>query len=106
MNEWHKQVDMFVYINLDDRKERRQQMQNVLCHDLQLPIKKVRRVSATRDQIGFRGCTRSHLDALRLVRKQKCRIACLLEDDFMPVVPAHEFSPMCDGRVNPVERRL
>jgi len=88
---WVSKVDIFLYINLEDRPERDAEMKQVLREQFALPSGKIHRINAIRDFPGSIGCTKSHLKALQFAIEAKARYACLLEDDFMLTVDPKTF---------------
>jgi glycosyl transferase family 25 len=83
-------IDKIVYINLDRRTDRRQDLESDLtrlgCHADQ-----VIRFPAIEHSEGWIGCTRSHHAVLQLAKSSGWSNVLILEDDFMPVVPPQEF---------------
>jgi glycosyl transferase family 25 len=90
---WTRRVNRFYVINLDDQAERMGQVRETLRR-LGVPDSKVVRVDAVRRRPGWKGCTMSHLKALRMARRDLAAApagvdyACVLEDDLMLDVPA------------------
>jgi len=72
-------VDKIIYINLDERLDRRMEMQEVLSV---IPDKsKIVRLSAIKYSPGNIGCTMSHIKALKLAIQNNWRNVLILEDD-------------------------
>ena len=82
---WVDAVDLFCYINLNHRTDRHEQMQTLLHQTLRIPYDKIKRIEAIADDPGFRGCTRSHLKALKEGFRTNIQYLCLMEDDLMLV---------------------
>lgn len=80
-------VDGVVYINLDERVDRREQIEGVLS----LLGVSGERFAAIPHEYGAYGCGQSHLAVLKAARDRGWRSVLVLEDDFEPVVPAEEF---------------
>lgn len=72
-----------VYINLDTRTDRREQIE-AECARMEIPVE---RFPACRDITPAHGCTRSHLSVLKLARDRKLPAVLIFEDDFEFVVP-------------------
>jgi GR25 family glycosyltransferase involved in LPS biosynthesis len=87
---WINEVDIFVYINLSDRKDKRKDLIEEL-KKLGIPSDKVYRINATRHFQGFIGCTLSHKKALTLGIIKNAKKMCLLEDDFMLQISPERF---------------
>lgn len=85
---WHAQVDRFIYINLDTRKDRRAHIESVL-NRLGIPSEKVERFQAIPSDPGWVGCAKSHRDAVQ--KSLRYDQVCILEDDFMPLVETQVF---------------
>lgn len=88
---WHN-VDQILFINLDDRKDRRTHMETLLAQTLGVPHDRFERVAAVRDTPGWKGCAQSHVKAVELALERRYRYVCILEDDFCPLVSSSEFS--------------
>lgn len=88
---WKDRVDAVLYINLDDRQDRRRQIKDLLLKKLGLPSSMVRRVPAVKDSPGFKGCTLSHMKALQIAIEEKMEFVCLVEDDLMLHTPGPDF---------------
>jgi glycosyl transferase family 25 len=88
---WVSDVDLFLYINLKDRKDRDREIQEVLGQQLKIPKNKIQRIEAIRQNPGFTGCTRSHLSALNYAIEAKANYICIFEDDFMLTVSPETF---------------
>lgn len=84
------EIDLFFYINLEHRVERKQEILSVLS-ELGVPSQKIRRIPGVKDNPGFLGCAQAHLNAIRTAIALGARRICILEDDFMNHVPADEF---------------
>jgi GR25 family glycosyltransferase involved in LPS biosynthesis len=84
-NAWVNHVDLFVYINLAHRVDRRCQIIAELAA-LGVPHCKIHRILATNHSQGFTGCTHSHLRALQYAASMSnVSRVCVLEDDFCVV---------------------
>jgi glycosyl transferase family 25 len=71
-------VDKVVYINLDHRTDRRKQMERCLSI---FESNKVLRFSAVAHQRGNVGCTRSHIEVLKMAIREGWKSVLILEDD-------------------------
>ena len=74
-------VHRIVYINLDRRTDRRQQLEQELQR-LEVPTAKVERFAAIAHAEGLIGCGLSHLAVIRRAREQQWPNVLVLEDDF------------------------
>lgn len=73
-------VDKVVYINLEDRKDRRKEIENELSI---MPKDKVIRFNAIRDSIGHIGCSKSHIQILEMAINNRWNNVLIIEDDAM-----------------------
>lgn len=73
-------VDKFVYINLDHREDRRKIM-NVFFEKGNIPVEKIQRFSAIRDNPGIIGSARSHIAVIKLAKENNWNRVLVLEDD-------------------------
>jgi GR25 family glycosyltransferase involved in LPS biosynthesis len=72
-------VEKVVYINLDDRKDRKREIERELSV---FPKHKVTRLSAKTDtRNGHYGCSKSHIAALEMAIKHKWKNVLIMEDD-------------------------
>ncbi len=80
-------IPYIVYINLERRTDRRQQIETELI-EYELPFE---RFSAIYNRFGIVGCTQSHLEVLKLAKKRGYKSILILEDDFTFLVSRQEF---------------
>lgn len=80
--DWIDSVDIFYYINLDHREDRRQQILSELSK-LGVPSEKIRRIPGIYTEgFGILGCGLSHKKALEIFL-ESCNQTCMIfEDDF------------------------
>lgn len=77
----------YIYINLEKRSDRREQIENELrALDVQY-----NRFEAIADSPGIVGCTKSHLAVLKLAKEQRWKSVLIIEDDFTFLVTREEF---------------
>ena len=91
IDDFVKDIDLFLYINLKERGDRKKEIENVLFNELNLPKNQVQRIEAVASVPGYTGCTKSHLLALERAIESKCNYVCILEDDFMLTVSPEAF---------------
>lgn len=76
-------IDGIIYINLDERTERREMFEQEV-NRLNLPKEKIYRLSATLDRLnGIRGCLMSHIRSLEMAQKKRWKNVLILEDDIL-----------------------
>lgn len=73
-------VDKVVYINLDHRQDRRENMMKFF-QEAQIPSEKIVRFSAIRNIIGMVGCGKSHIGVLKMAKELGWGNVLVLEDD-------------------------
>jgi GR25 family glycosyltransferase involved in LPS biosynthesis len=74
-------LEKAVYINLENRKDRKQEIENELVN--KIPTDKIIRFNAIRDKIGHIGCSKSHINVLEIAIKNNWRNILIIEDDAM-----------------------
>jgi len=75
-------IDKIIYINLEDRTDRRQEIEQEL-KNANVPRYKILRLNAIRDSPGHIGCSKSHILALEMAIKNGWKNVLILEDDAM-----------------------
>ena len=80
-------MDNIIYINLEKRVDRREHIENEL-NKFQLNFE---RFEAIYNDSGILGCTKSHLEVLKLAKKHGWKSVLILEDDFTFLVSREEF---------------
>jgi glycosyl transferase family 25 len=74
-------VEHIVYINLDERGDRKLNVQRELLRVF--PVGKVRRFAAIKEEIGGIGCTKSHIAVLEMAKAEGWGNVMIVEDDFV-----------------------
>lgn len=74
-------IHKVIYINLDNRTDRREQIESELSY-LEFPKDKIERFPAVKWNPAYIGCTISHIQALRRARDEKWPNVLIMEDDF------------------------
>jgi len=74
-------IEKAVYINLDHRKDRRQEIEKEMKG--RIPSNKVIRLSAIKDNPGSIGCTRSHIKVIEMAIQNNWKNVLVIEDDAM-----------------------
>jgi glycosyl transferase, family 25 len=72
-------VEKVVYINLDERKDRRAEIQRELLQAF--PATKIQRFPAIRHEKGAIGCTKSHIAVLEMAKAASWANVLIVEDD-------------------------
>lgn len=80
INQWDF-LDKAVYINLDNRLDRKKQITKELSN--KIPQNKVIRFSAIKHRFGHIGCTMSHIKVLEMAIKNNWKNILIIEDDAM-----------------------
>lgn len=77
--EWVSSIDLVLYINLDSRPDRREQIIKEF-QMMGIPARKVIRIRAL--PTGFTGCTKSHQQCISFAMIHRCERVLICEDDF------------------------
>jgi GR25 family glycosyltransferase involved in LPS biosynthesis len=80
--DWSLSIDLFLFINLKERKDRKQQI-IAQFQKIGIPCNKVIRIEAIKS--GFRGCTKSHINAVRFAFIHHCKKVMICEDDWIVI---------------------
>ena len=78
--QWWNLVDKIIFINLDHRTDRLENMQRFFT-EARIPQEKVIRFSAIRDSPGIVGAAKSHISVLKIIRDNGWDNTLVLEDD-------------------------
>ena len=81
MVRFFEHIDKIIYINLDDREDRKKELMEE-CKRLQIPEDKIIRFPAIRRLHGAIGCSQSHIEVLNMAIENKWKNYMVLEDDF------------------------
>lgn len=81
-------IDKTIYINLNKRLDRKQQIENELN---MIGLNGERFEAIEIQHFGILGCGYSHLNVLKMAREQGYKNILILEDDFMFLVSKEEF---------------
>jgi len=73
-------IDHVVYINLDHRTDRKEQIEKELH---KIPCQNVQRFSAIREREGAIGCTKSHIEVIKMAMSAGWKNVLVLEDDMV-----------------------
>jgi GR25 family glycosyltransferase involved in LPS biosynthesis len=71
-----------LYINLDERNDRREYMEDILKNHKGTKLNYTR-ISAIKDENGWIGCAKSHIKCIDYAKKNNLKSVIILEDDFM-----------------------
>lgn len=105
-------IDKIIYINLDFRKDRCLEIENVLQDYCLTNIERFSAIHRA-PPMGIAGCGYSHLAVLQLAKERKYRHILILEDDFIFTIPKEilenklqRLFEICgnysDGNINPL----
>ena len=81
-------IDKIVYINLEKRKDRKQQIENELNN---FNLKYARFEAIQTDGFGILGCGLSHVQVLKIAKQRNYKNILIFEDDFTFIVSKEEF---------------
>lgn len=74
-------IDKIIYINLDHRIDRKNEIEQIF-KKYEIPEEKIIRLSAIKHEHGNIGCYQSHINALQIAISNKYSNVLILEDDF------------------------
>lgn len=94
-------IDHIYYINLDERKDR---LENILKQVKLLDKESIKttRISAIKNDIGAIGCGLSHIKTLEDAKKNNYKQVIILEDDFEFILDKDEINKILDYFLNEV----
>ena len=75
----NKYIDKVIYINLEERKDRRISTESLLGKIFEK--NKITRCNAIKSDCGAIGCTKSHIKCLEYAINNECKNILILEDD-------------------------
>jgi glycosyl transferase family 25 len=87
-------IEHVVYINLDERVDRKTQIQRELLSVF--PAHKITRFPAIRNAVGGIGCSMSHIAVLEMAKKEGWSNVLIVEDDFMWTPSLEEGGPVLE----------
>ena len=91
-NNWFDKVDGIVYINLENREDRKKLILNELKR-LETDMTKVNKVSGLYiPKNGHKGCVQSHISAINIAKMNKWNYVLVFEDDIELNVTPEEFN--------------
>lgn len=96
--DWHDYIDGLIYINLDRRMDRRQEMEAELQR-VKFPPNKIKRLSAISHEYGPFGCNLSHATALRQAYYDGWKTVLILEDDFNFNEGLDDIARFCGSKI-------
>lgn len=79
----NKYIDKVIYINLEHRKDRKEEIENELKN---YNIEYERFNAVATPEFGIIGCTKSHLEIFKMAKEKGYKNILILEDDFMFIV--------------------
>jgi GR25 family glycosyltransferase involved in LPS biosynthesis len=87
-------IDAFIYINLEDREDRKKEILQQF-EKLEIPKNKIRKVSGVRiAKNGHKGCIQSHILALQMAKLNNWKTVAIFEDDARLKVSPEVFKEM------------
>jgi hypothetical protein len=87
-NTINKYIDKIYYINLDHRIDRKE---SIVSELESFNITNYERFNAIKDERGYIGCIKSHLECIKNAKKNGYKNVLILEDDFVFVVDKNTF---------------
>jgi glycosyl transferase family 25 len=83
-------IDKIIYINLERRKDRREEIEEEFRR-MEIPQEKIIRFNAIANEIGMLGCMQSHIKVMEIAKEMGVKNVLILEDDFQFVVSKEEL---------------
>jgi GR25 family glycosyltransferase involved in LPS biosynthesis len=77
-----ERIDKLFYINLDERKDRKENVEKQL-EKIKFPKDKIFRFEAIKDEKGYLGCTKSHYNLIKNFMESEDQVWSIMEDDIM-----------------------
>ena len=93
-------IDKIIYINLDKRTDRRNEIEGEL-NELGIGINDYIRFPAIEHKNGSIGCSKSHLACIKLAKQNGYKNVLILEDDFTLLVSKEQFYKEINDLFNP-----
>jgi len=90
-------IDHIIYINLDKRVDRKEQIEGELER---FNLTNYERFSAIQNDNGAIGCSKSHLEVIKLAKKRGYKNILVLEDDFQFIVSKEKFNKQINKLFN------
>ena len=87
-------IEHVVYINLDERVDRKTQIQRELLSVF--PAHKITRCPAIRNAVGGIGCSMSHIAVLEMAKKEGWSNVLIVEDDYVWTPSLEEGAPVLE----------
>jgi glycosyl transferase family 25 len=87
-------IEHVVYINLDERVDRKTQIQRELLSVF--PAHKITRFPAIRNAVGGIGCSMSHIAVLEMAKKEGWSNVLIVEDDYVWIPSLEEGAPVLE----------
>ena len=97
----YDRIDKVVYINLDERTDRKTQVQKELLRVF--PAEKIVRFPAIKHEVGGRGCTMSHIAVLEMAKANAWKNVLVVEDDFIWIKFEEGLAPFTKLLMNPYD---
>lgn len=96
----YQNIDAFIYINLEDREDRKKEILNEF-DILNIPKSKIRKIAGVRiPKNGHKGCIQSHILALQMAKMNKWKTVAIFEDDATLKVEPSIFKNMINKAMN------
>ena len=99
-NNWDNNIDGIIYINLENREDRKVLILKEL-KKINTNMKKVNKVSGIyTPNNGHKGCVQSHIIALNIAIMNNWKYTLILEDDIELIVSPYEFNNMVSSALD------
>jgi hypothetical protein len=96
-------TDVVLYINLENREDRKELILKEL-EKMQVPPEKIRKISGVHiPKNGHKGCIQSHILALRIAEMNGWALTTIIEDDAELLIPVDEFNKLLTNGLKELE---
>ena len=98
-SESYEDIDAFIYINLEDREDRKKEILNEF-EKLDIPKNKIRKISGVRiAKNGHKSCIQSNILALQMAKLNNWNTVAIFEDDARLNVKPNVFKQMVEKAI-------
>jgi GR25 family glycosyltransferase involved in LPS biosynthesis len=90
INNIYDKIDVIYYINLKDREDRNKDFLEEM-KNMDIPVNKIERINAVKNERGEIGCSNSHINTLKKFINSNYENCIIFEDDFQFIVSKEIF---------------
>jgi glycosyl transferase, family 25 len=86
-----QRIDAFIYINLDKRIDRKEEILREF-KNFEIPEERIYRIKGVDSDVPGLGCTLAHINALKFAKKNNFKYFIIFEDDFTFIIDPKTFN--------------